>query len=156
MQTLENKKILNYILVGMMIWLTIESFAMVIKQISTFVLIEIELNEATIFYSTQFLILLSVFLFTSLVLTKIIKRLQESKSILIRILVIYIIVEILKYASYLTTPILVGQSELTSIKYFTEMKENTLFKTIQLINEYVKIVIVVLTIFLYQKLQVKR
>lgn len=151
MQTTENKKILNYLLVGIIIWLTIESLTRIIKQISTFALIQLELNEATIFYSTQFLIILSVFLFTRIVLMNILRKINESKAILIRLIVIYVFIEILKYASYLLTPILVGQSTLSSINYFTELKENALFKMIQIINEYVKIAIVGLTIFLFKQ-----
>jgi hypothetical protein len=156
MQTLENKKILNYLLVGVLIWLTIKSFAIIIKQISTFVLIQVELNEATIFYSTQLVILLSVFLLTRMVLVEILTRLNESKFIIIRIVVIYVIMEILKHVSYMTTPILVGQSGITSINYFTALKENVLFKTIQFITEYAKIVLVGLTIFFHPRLKEKK
>ncbi len=151
MQMIEVKKILNYTLVGIIIWLSIESLTIIVKQVVTFVLLQIELNEVTIFYTTQLLILLSVFLFTRFILIKILSWSNKSKSILIRIIVIYIIFEVLKFASLLTTPILIGQTELTSFRKFTELNENSFFKMIQYINKYVRIVIVGLTIVMFNQ-----
>jgi hypothetical protein len=149
MDKIENKKILKYILIGIATWLTIESFSVIIKQIATFTLVTLEFKESIIFFTTQILILLSVFLVSRIALRYIIKNSVDLKSLLIKVLVIYIITEIFKFASYLTTPILTQSAGNTSINYFTELKENTSYKTIQFAIVYLKILIVGLTIFFY-------
>ncbi len=153
MQVVEKRKILIFMLIGLITWLSVESLATLITQVSTFVLLEIELNRIPVFYTVQFLKLLFVFLFTRVVVLKIVDPTKELNSILKRIISIYVVIVILKFLSYLLSPILVAHSGTNTTKYFADLKENGLFRTIQFINEYIKILIVVLTIWLYYKQQ---
>jgi hypothetical protein len=150
-----NIKALHYFSIGILIWLIISSFSVIIKQFSTFIFIKMDLSVCMIFYLTQGLILYSVFIFSKFLFSKILKTQKELKLIVFKLVLTFLIVEIIKIACYSTTPILVSFSQLTSINYYTELKNNTTYKITQIAVEYLKIIIVGLTIFTLNKKQLE-
>lgn len=151
MEKIDNKIISKYILIGVATWLTINSFSIIIKQIATFLLLIMELKASIIFFASEILIVLAVFLASRIAIRYIMKNSANLNPLLIKVLVIYVVTEIFKFASYLTTPLLIQSSGLTSINYFTELNKNSSYKTIQISLVYLKIVIVGLTVFFYKK-----
>lgn len=156
MNKIANDTILKYAIIGVLAWFSIDAFSTIINQISTFIFVLLGLKITAIFYASQLSILLSVVFFAWFMAGIIYKRRADIKSLFINVVVIFIIVELLKFASYFTTPLLIATTIPSTNNYFVELQNNWLFHGIEIVIKYVKPLIVGFTWFYYKSERFKQ
>jgi hypothetical protein len=135
------------LLIGVLIWLSVKCISSISQNIFLFFAVKVDLNPNALFYSVQFSSLISCLLVGYFFLNKTLNSEKSPKTLVIRLLLIYVMLELLKYVSYGIIPILIQNPTAAYMNYSQVLKTESLYNFLQMIFEHLKIILFLLIVY---------